>query len=387
MNISQYHPVCLFNRSDINTIPDYNKVYKVNVGLCNQINMLINSIINGYNNNKNIFIIDTFLYCILKGEICPVEKIFNLKEMSKKISKFFGQQIIFLDRNNVNLEIVSAEYGLKNVLTVDCTQKIKEIIINSLWLNGNDFNDILKKDPLPMIRKKLYVIYKLNDYIFTEVLNETNIIINCNTDYIKTSLFNDAGGNFGVNTMYNLDIFNKLLKNIVFSEEIINSANYLENQYVGNLSYDVVHLRIEKDAIDHWSKSNNLDKKQFKSILYDKYINLIQKYCGENVFILTNYTEKAKVLLENIHKNLIYIPADAKENTSNKNLGINGREINAIIDFLIAIKKCKKFIASYNFQSMSGSTFSYIISRFVNDKVISIDLDNINNKEEILFLS
>ena len=33
---------------------------------------------------------------------------------------------------------------------------------------------------------------------------------------------------------------------------------------------------------------------------------------------------------------------------------------------------------------MKGSTFSYLISRYAKDKIITIDLDNINNKEELL---
>jgi hypothetical protein len=62
-----------------------------------------------------------------------------------------------------------------------------------------------------------------------------------------------------------------------------------------------------------------------------------------------------------------------------------GRELNAVVDFLIS-KKCNKtFIGNFNLTNLNGSSFSYLIAKNLPEgvKKICIDLDRITHDEQI----
>lgn len=44
----------------------------------------------------------------------------------------------------------------------------------------------------------------------------------------------------------------------------------------------MIHLRVEDDAITHWSKGNNMSKPEFKRWLEEKYIEIIRRYINKS---------------------------------------------------------------------------------------------------------
>jgi len=141
---------------------------------------------------------------------------------------------------------------------------------------------------------------------------------------------------------------------------------------------NVLHLRIENDAINHWSKQNKMSPTFFQTYIEDKYINLIQKHVLQtDANIILTYSENNRVIDYLKNNNYKYYISD-------KNPDV-GREVNAISDLLISEKCNNIFIGGFNIEKLNGSTFSYCIIQKMNPSVkkILIDLDRIQNKEYI----
>ena len=132
------------------------------------------------------------------------------------------------------------------------------------------------------------------------------------------------------------------------------------------IDFNVLHIRMEPDSV-HWAKQNNLPFEEFLTLLENKYIELVYKNIpkGENILILSGTTDSCSLLKKDY--NVLY-------NTKNN----NGNYIDSICD-LVTGSLCKKvFIGNFNFDKKRGSTFSYILSKLMNnEKSYFIDLDNL----------
>jgi hypothetical protein len=146
-------------------------------------------------------------------------------------------------------------------------------------------------------------------------------------------------------------MFNDILRNIPFH------ARFKEFAMVPLIrgAVNVLHLRLEEDAINHWSGVNNMTVEEFRQTLEEKYIDIIKQYVkvSDTNIILSGSTKNSVIdfMVENGYR--VMIPT--------KHF-INGRELNAIVDLLIS-KNCNNlFIGNFNIEKLSGSTFSYFIS-------------------------
>jgi len=369
MNNSFYYPVAINDRNDIDDIPNFDICYITQSGLCNQLRRLINEVINGFNQNKFIFVIDSFLYCIQKGKLCNASNIFDYDEMARKMSDILEKEIIFVDRINAFTKILSVKYGLKSLKVIDITNNFK---INDIKLS-------LSVDPLPNVKKYIYIKYIVGGHILNETYDENDIDANFDENYIKNIFMNKKFANLDTNH-HNTELFNKLLTCISFNPKVMNIIDKISNTYIQSDIDCCIHLRIEDDAINHWSKINNLDQESFKNKLHEKYKCLINKYFYGNILVLCNDTNKISEFF--INKQYHCIPQNLKEELSNIHLGLIGREINALIDLLTAIRNHCLFIGNYNNILSRGSTFSHVIMQY-NKKNICIDLDNIESYEVI----
>ena len=104
--------------------------------------------------------------------------------------------------------------------------------------------------PCPNVLKKLFINYKINNYIIEEIYNENldkPIIIDFESKYC----FDFKGFD-----TYNNNMFENILINITYNDEFIqNSKSFLLNK---NEKINVLHLRLEEDGILFWSKINNM---------------------------------------------------------------------------------------------------------------------------------
>jgi len=141
-----------------------------------------------------------------------------------------------------------------------------------------------------------------------------------------------------------------------------------------NKKINVIHLRIEEDAIDHWSSQNNMNKQVFKRILTVKYIELVKNYIQKEdiTIILTGdiNNDVVQFMKENDY-NITFI--DKKFDTNQP-----ARELNAIVDLIVG-RYCNNV-----FIGCDGSTFSELLLKYIPDESehgnvekITFDLNNI----------
>ena len=115
-----------------------------------------------------------------------------------------------------------------------------------------------------------------------------------------------------------------------------------------NVKINVIHLRIEPDAIKHWSEMNKIAYHAFEKLVSNKYIELIKTNINKN---------DATIIL-----------SSSKNNNVLDFLKLNGykhflckkpspyREINAIFDLQLG-KNCNQL-----FIGAGGSTFTQLLS-------------------------
>jgi hypothetical protein len=121
---------------------------------------------------------------------------------------------------------------------------------------------------------------------------------------------------------------------------------------------NVIHLRIEVDAILHWSKMNNTSEQNFKSSLENKYIDLFKKYISntdQNIILSSEMNPKVTNFLRENNYNFRFIQKFFED-----------REKNAIVDFLVS--KCCNNI----FIGNGGSTFSFYIDKTTQNNIKKI---------------
>jgi len=175
-----------------------------------------------------------------------------------------------------------------------------------------------------------------------------------------------------------LSFIDEIYKNIYFQEKFIKYSNKFINENItdiNNKSVNVIHLRIEDDALKHWSSINYMTVIEFKQMLINKYINLINEYIKKDditIILSGEINNKVVDYMKKYNYNVIFV--DKKFDTREKT-----RELNAIIDLMIG-KYCNNV-----FIGCGGSTFSELLHKKINDtntsgstiKKYMFDLNNI----------
>ena len=354
----------------------YSKIGANQSGFTNQIFSLISSIMIAYKEKKKVIIVDNFLNDINKKTYTPISDIFNITDIN--IFLKHNYDIIIIDKNNIQFEIISFEYGSNDSHYIDLTDIIKnEYLKNNklVFLKQYSFNNI-KGDPCPGIVKNIIFKYKINDYYIEEIYNEYldhDIIIDFNGPYIHT---------FNWVNSFNNNMFDKILTNISYNNDFILKAKLRLKEININKKINIIHLRLEEDGIKHWSKINNISCDKFKNILEEKYINIIKNYLSktdENIILTSSISVSSNGVINFlIQNNYNYRFIDKF---------FEYREKNAIIDLLVAQNCNNIFIGNYNIKNNIGSSFSYYITKYIKNIVtnIYIDLDKIYDKE-VVFL-
>lgn len=347
----------------------YLKISNENTGLCNQIYSLVTSICYSIKNNINIIIISDFLKSIHTNNYTPISHVFNLNKLNVFLKK---NKIILIDHNYINIQNIKIKYGMIHKYN-DITDKIKFNSRKIIIKKDTNIN-LLCEDPLPNLKKKIFINFNLNDILFEFVYDEyagyllEDIVIDFENMNFKMmhdwSILKESS--------YNI-FFKKFLQEIDYSDNINNIINNNINKLIinNNLVINVIHLRLEDDSINHWSVINNMDHAQFKSVLTKKYILEIEKHIEKKYLTI--------ILTYNTNNDVInYLKLNNYNiNFTDKNID-NEREINAIIDMSIG-KLCNN-----TYIGPGNSTFTQCLTNMLrNKKNILFDLDNINNNSYI----
>lgn len=350
----------------------YSKIGNLRAGFTNQIFAFITSIINAYKKGEKVVVVDNFLDDINKLTYTPISKIFNINEINAFLQKKYN--IIVIDKNDIQFEIISFKYGTNETNYIDLTDFIKTHYYsnNKLFIDKHcSFNE-MNGDPCFGVVKKFIMKYKINGYYIEEIYDEnlkSNIEINFDGPYIF---------NLGWLDSFNDNMFDKILTNITYNTDIVIKSELILNKINKNKKINVIHLRLENDAILHWSKQNNITPNIYKEYLEKKYIDLIKKYLSEtdeNIIVSSSLSNGVIDFLNQNNYNYKFIDKF-----------FDDREKNAIVDLLVS-KCCNNiFIGNFNIKNRNGSTFSYYIWKCINENVtkIYIDLDKIYDMEVIV---
>ena len=364
-----------------------------NSGLCNQLYNLVGSIEDCIKNNKNIIVIDNFLKQIDSDQYCPISKIIDLKKFNLYLSKY---NILLFDKNDIKIEILSLKLIIPEYKTQDPNQnpqnniiQNKIIILDSLlpsFLSESTFHIPKKRSFISEIIEnttidipcKILITYKINNYTINHIIDlDKGIVINDfilelnkdNYKFIESPLLY-----FGHSS--NPKLFSDIFKNITI-KDYFNSSFFPEN-----VKLNVIHLRLEQDAITHISKIEGKQEGEKKKELEKKYIEMIEKYIGssdqerENVLVLTDDYNNAVV---------DFLSSNPKYNPILFDKKYKFRELNAIRDLLLS-EKCNRC-----FIGVMESSFSYgimfRISKQLDDSsdVSSTEKPDLSNLKCVIF--
>ena len=221
--------------------------------------------------------------------------------------------------------------------------------------------------------EKLFYISAMNEYL-RDKYNVGVVDVTTSKFKGKEKRFELYKLDFKINDtikLVNTKVGKDILNHIVFVPDIVSvPMNYLKNT-IGNQIYEninVIHLRIEEDALYHWSIVNEMSPSQFKKVLAEKYIYLIDKNLpkDEHVFVLGgDISNPVLEYLQMKQYNYHYLTKVSKY-----------REINSIMDLILG-KMCSSV-----FIGAKGSAFTHVLQiAFDTDprvKSYFVNIDNID---------
>ena len=154
-----------------------------------------------------------------------------------------------------------------------------------------------------------------------------------------------------------------IFRNIVFQPQFIERANQYIQQNIGtNKKINCIHLRLEDDAVDCWSKENNMQPEIFKRIIEDKYIKEIKNL---------EKTDTTLVLSSNYDNRVIdYMKENGYHYIETPKMS-NDREVSAIYDLHIGQHCNNVYILVFD------SSFSYTLLYRIYEKCKPIELNYI----------
>jgi hypothetical protein len=262
-------------------------------GLSNQIFTLIYCLLIAKSHNHKVMVVDHFLDDFEKGGWTPISEIMNLD----KLNVFFKNKydIIIIDKNsNIRCKINYIKYGSREI-NIDITEELIQKYFNndSFIIDKNiNFNSI-KGDPLPGVKKELFLNYTINNYTVEEVYEENlkdHIIIDFYRAYYHHQFTNPD--------IVKTDIFTDILSNInkeIYNSTFVEKSNLIFKRIDINKKINVIHLRLEEDGVSFWANINNMNKQEYCEYLEQKYIDLIKKHVNkddQNIIVSQLMTNK-----------------------------------------------------------------------------------------------
>jgi hypothetical protein len=344
------------------------------IGLCNQLYSLVNTMVKGSVLEGNtLVVVDDFKGDLNSNQYHDSSTIVDFPRMNAYLDG-----VTLISKHSVQMESMKIEYGLTDNTIVDITNIMMELFYtrNRLCIpRGTSLNRVIGFDPCENVRKQLYITYTINGFIFhetrDEIIDHEDVCIDFVNWHTKpwmspTSIYDCSKDR--------IDTFNFFLNNIYFNEIYETYANSFvsDNKCNGNKKINVIHLRLEEDAIPFWSSINRISCEEYETALVRQYIENIKEYIDPsdsiNVILSMNTCNPVtKWMTENKY-----------EFIQMSKTTVQGREVNAIIDLLISSKCNHVFIGNVNPYNYHGSTFSYAIFNALRGKesVKKICIDN-----------
>lgn len=353
-------------------------------GLSNQLFFIITAIIKAHKQKIPLVIFDKFRLQPCSDKLCPLKDIIDLNFLNEISTKY---NVSVLDGYGAKLSLVSAKYGTTDV-KINITEEIRNSYLqnNKLYIPKHVFLNNIKGDPIVGQQKKLFLTYKINEFVFTENFNEhlrDDILIEL-THFHQFTSWHDVD----INT-HDPEMFKSILKQIKFTNLFNNISEHCllvdkNNKYVLNDLHkninglNVIHLRLESDMTYNMSVHNKMNEKDYITVLENKYIELIKTHFSKDCPVLVlSYDGNNRVV--------DYLKENGYDFYMTKKNILEGREPHAIIDLLVGEKCSGSFIGNWNHTANIGSTFSYVLDQRMHPSVkrIFIDIYDINAPEVV----
>lgn len=328
------------------------KIYALNIcpnnksGLCNQLYSIAAGIKYCIKNKINIMFINKFLKSINSDRYCNISEIININKFNVYLNRY---KLSIVDFNNFIFSIEDAVLSNGND-----SKNIKDMIINSYYQNNNFYIKRNSRFYLTNHDEKIIYLtikYNLNNYSFYE-----KYIIE-NNELVEDINYNFNSLNFEGNFNYIQDnIFFDILRNIQFSDTIVYNSSLKNNKLLYNKKTDkinTIHLRIEDDVIDHYSKTLKIDHGLLRHIVESKYIDIINSFNKSDLIILLSYSKHNSVINYLKHNGYNFIIDEDKH---------EDREVSAIYDLLLGENCNNTYVCVWE------SSYSYTLFARINKK-------------------
>ena len=350
------------------------------IGLCNQLYSLVNTMVIGSVLKGNtLIVVDDFMGDLNSNQYHDASTILDLPRIN---TMYHG--VTLVSKHAIRMEVTKIEYGLSHMnKVVDITDKIVDRFYtkNRLFIpRGTSINSILGFDPCPDKIKQLYITYSLNHgTTFHDTRDEIRLLHDEDVDIDFVNLDKRLDDWLSLTSITDCKketaTFNYFLNHIYFNPIYENyAAAFLDTAIVNNKTckVNVIHLRLEEDAIPFWSSINGISREAYEKALVEQYIRAIQEHIDP--------TDSVTIILSMNTCNAVtkWMTENKYQMVQNTNKGlVVGREVNAIIDLIISAQCNSVFIGNLNPHNYHGSTFSYAIFNSLRNKpVIKVCIDN-----------
>ena len=354
---------------------------KSTYGLCNQLYSIVGMCRYSIKHNIKYLFLNKFLKEINTENYCSISEIIDIPRTNVFLQKY---GVVLFDSFHCSFDIISFKYGNEK-FNIDITsgaislfKKDRGFIINRTFNLTTAFGDPYKYFErtygfTPSGDKYLYIDYKIDDTIFKNAfkINKDGFTVDGNDIVVNFNFKNDTVFDPPLGYNDGSQVFIDILRNLVFHENLLKKANeYVFKNIDTTKNVNVIHLRLEDDAIACWAKENNYDDLAlYKKDVSNKYISLIDKYIEKNdttVIICYDYNNAVVEYMEKNNYRIIKTPK----------LDSN-RDVSAIIDMIIGQYCNRIYICVYE-SSFSFTLLTRIYNK-ANYKLIMFELNNLDN--------
>jgi hypothetical protein len=267
------------------------------IGLCNQLQTIIKGILLAIKYNRDIYI-NQFQIDLKSGKLTDINKILNIHEINQFLENTIKTPIKILTDIDANIINKLEEYCLPNI-------DYKNIATN-VYIN----DDI-------ELNRHMEIIYLGNI-----VSLDTNKSFNC-----KWGEYTDT------------NFYYLVMNNIIFHPTFYTLKDVIK-QELKLTNFNCIHLRIEDDALKHFSYCYKLSIEDYNKKIIDFYENAITNILSpdQKIYMCSGMLEFDNTInltyYENLMKNTLLCD---KKNIVLDDYYLHNRELIAIIDLLISL--------------------------------------------------
>ena len=307
----------------------------------------------------------------------PIKLKINLKTLNLYIRKFYNLTIF--DVSTFKFDITIIEYGIPSYFLNVTADIQKQCIQNNMINIPNTLNlNDIKGDPIFGRKKYLYISYKINEYEFTDKFIEENNFLAQNVVYNYSDDKFLTNPSFQLSSLKNnINDLNKLLFHIYLTNDKPDNSEITDSDQknvegLGTQKINIIYIDDDK-SIEYGCKKNQWSRKIYLEQLYEKYIELIEKYTLKDELLYVMCFSLDSTLNENI---ISYLRDKSYQYSyiTDENIGYD-----------LIIKCNNVYIANLNSIKSNNISFSHIISFKLSNEVKQVLLtpNNILYKELI----